>query len=175
MDSPTTSRFTWAIAEMVFRPGDKVLEIGPGTGIALELIATQVSSGHVVAVDQSRPMLAKTESRLKKAALDQRVTFIKGKAETANLSGFHFDKVFAFNVNIFLKPVDLIPLLDPIVKSGVIGIFYQNPPGSDRRRLAEMLEKVKARLNSYHFEVVNIPMFKEDKSTPTGGVVARKK
>lgn len=169
------SRFEWAVAEMDLQPGHNILEIGPGTGIALEIIARQVSAGSVVALDQSRAMIAKAESRLKRCELDQRVTFIVDTAEAADLSRFRFDRVFAFNVSIFYKETDLSRVLDPVAKGGVIGIFYQNPPGTDKRRLDDMLGKVKTLLKSYRFEVINLPVYNHEKATPTGGVVARKR
>lgn len=160
---------------MDIHPGHKVLEIGPGTGIALEIIARRVSAGSIVALDQSHAMIAKAQSRLKRSGLDLRVKFITDSAETADLSRFRFDRVLAFNVNIFYKETDLNRVLDPVVKGGVIGIFYQNPPGSDRRRLVEMLAKVQSLLEYHRFEVVNLPVYDEDKATPTGGVLARKR
>lgn len=169
-----TSRFTWAVAEMSFAPGDEVLEIGPGAGIALEMIASQVPSGRVVALDQSQPMLAKAESRIKKAGFEDRVTFMKAKAETADLAGFRFDKVFAFNVNIFLKDTDLTCVLHPIIPGGIIGVFYENPPGSDKRRLMSMLEKIQTSLSNHRLEIINNLVYPGSKTTPTGGVVARK-
>jgi tRNA A58 N-methylase Trm61 len=169
------SRFEWAVAEMDIHPGHKVLEIGPGTGIALEIIARRVSAGSIVALDQSHAMIAKAQSRLKRSGLDLRVKFITDSAETVDLSRFRFDRVLAFNVNIFYKETDLNRVLDPVVKGGVIGIFYQNPPGSDRRRLVEMLAKVQSLLEYHRFEVVNLPVYDEDKATPTGGVLARKR
>jgi ubiquinone/menaquinone biosynthesis C-methylase UbiE len=174
MKNHMESRFEWAVAEMDLQPEHSVLEIGPGTGIALEIITKRVSAGSVVALDQSSSMIAKAESRLKKSGLNQRVTFIRDNAEAADLSRFRFDRVFAFNVSIFYKDTDLSHVFDRVLKGGMIGIFFQNPPGSDKRRLIEMLGKVKAILSSNRIQVINLPVYYDVKDTPTGGVVARK-
>ena len=175
MESRNISRLEWAVAETDILPGHRVLEIGPGTGIALEILARRVPAGSVVALDKSLSMLTKAESRLKAAGLTKRVIFINDAAATVDLSQFRFDRVIAFNVNIFYMNTDLTCVLDPVVRGGVIGLFYQNPPGSDTYRLAGMLEKVTTSLKRYHFEVINAPVYSDAGSTPTGGVVARKK
>ena len=174
MEVVTKSRFEWAIAEMNIRPGDTVLEIGPGTGIALEII-TKLVTGSVVAMDKSQAMLLKAETRLKKSGLEKRVAFILGDAQSADFSRFRFDKVFAFNVGVFYSGADLKGVLDHIVNGGIVGIFYQNPPGSDRQRLTRMLDKTRVRLDDHGFTILKLPEYNHAGNTPTSGVIAVKR
>src|SRR5215813_3727482 len=50
-----------AVARMVLGPGDRVLEIGVGTGIGLDLYPRWA---HVVGIDLSRAMLDRARARL---------------------------------------------------------------------------------------------------------------
>jgi|GEM_PF-4208602 SAM-dependent methyltransferase len=174
MDKGIKSRFEWALEELRIPPGGTVLEVGPGAGIALEMIATLVSDGKVIAIDNSSAMLSKAKARLKKSGLSERVTFLEADAASADLSGFDFDIVFAFNVSLFYKGAGPSNVFDRVASGGHVGVFYQNPPGSDKQRLFNMLENVTAGLTSQGFTVLKRPVLKSVVSAPTGGVVAVK-
>ena len=169
MDKGIKSRFEWALEELRIPPGGTVLEVGPGAGIA-----TLVSDGKVIAIDNSSAMLSKAKARLKKSGLSERVTFLEADAASADLSGFDFDIVFAFNVSLFYKGAGPSNVFDRVASGGHVGVFYQNPPGSDKQRLFNMLENVTAGLTSQGFTVLKRPVLKSVVSAPTGGVVAVK-
>lgn len=174
MKKKVNPRFAWAIEQMGFDVRDTVLEIGPGTGIALEMIASIVSAGSVLALDQSEGMLRKAGERLARTSLPHRVRYMKGDVATVDLAGNRFSKVFAFNVNVFLKGTDISHVLETISQDGTIGVFFQNPPGSDPDRLAEMLQTAQSFLRKAGFECASRPVHPQMEATPTGGVIARR-
>lgn len=79
-----------------FREGEKVLEVGCGTGWALERIARQVGeSGKAYGVDLSPKMLEVARDRLQKAGLMTRVELVEGDATKMRFPDEMFDAAFS--------------------------------------------------------------------------------
>lgn len=83
------------------RAGERVLDVGCGTGQTLLQLAERVGSGgHVVALDVSEPMLTEARARVAQAGATN-VTLVLGNAATEALPG-PFDIVFSrFGVMFF--------------------------------------------------------------------------
>ncbi len=58
-------RFIWAVEMLHIDPDDHILEIGCGHGIAVSLIAPQLKTGSITAVDSSRAMIDKAQRKTK--------------------------------------------------------------------------------------------------------------
>jgi SAM-dependent methyltransferase len=80
------------------RPGEQILEIGCGSGVAAALVAERLESGHLTAIDRSATAVGRTRARTE--AFADRVTVAE-----STLAGYlpdrTFDKVFCVNVNVF--------------------------------------------------------------------------
>lgn len=81
------------------RPGDRVLEVGCGTGEALTFITTRVTSeGSALGLDLSRKMLLKSRSKSTTPA------YVQGDGACLPLQSSSFDAVFsAFTLELFSK------------------------------------------------------------------------
>jgi ubiquinone/menaquinone biosynthesis C-methylase UbiE len=94
-----TSRYTAPLARRIIRaaalvPGQRVLDVGCGTGVLTQLAAQAVQAhGHVVGFDLSDGMLAKATALVTEAGLGARVAFIKGDAEQMPFPDASFDAV----------------------------------------------------------------------------------
>ena len=95
--APVALRHRWAVELLAPKPGERVLEIGCGHGLATGLAL--VSGAEVVAVDRSTKMVAACRKR---NAAFERLTVLEGNFETLALRGF--DAVFAINVDFVRHP-----------------------------------------------------------------------
>ena len=91
--------------------GDSILEIGCGTGKALVELCHQAGErGKVHALDLSPGMLGKSQVRLAKAGMGQRVSLLEGDGLTLPYKSGSFNAVFlSFTLELFDTPE--IPLV----------------------------------------------------------------
>lgn len=94
------------------RPGERVLEVGHGTGRALVALARAVGpGGHVHGVDLSEGMQRQARTRLVAEGLAERVEFSRADALTLPLPPASLDAVFAaFTLETF-PPDDALMVL----------------------------------------------------------------
>jgi SAM-dependent methyltransferase len=94
-----------AMARLAPARGDRILDVGCGTGeTTLELGKRVGSSGRVLGLDVSRPMLEHARATAKAAELDH-VAFELADAQTAALPEGAFDKLFSrYGVMFFADP-----------------------------------------------------------------------
>jgi ubiquinone/menaquinone biosynthesis C-methylase UbiE len=84
-----------ALRLLAARPGEQVLEIGPGTGHALAALARSIGpDGQVTGVDLSTRMLTRTRRRAARAGYAARAALIQGDAHHLPLAAGTFDAVF---------------------------------------------------------------------------------
>lgn len=96
-----TNRYTMPIAGKVIamagiRPGQRVLDVGCGTGVLALLAADETGPvGRVTGVDLSDGMLSKARVLAKARRLAERVEFVKGDAERMQFPDSIFDSVIS--------------------------------------------------------------------------------
>ena len=95
----------WAMSKLAPRPGERVLDIGCGTGqTTLQLAACVGAEGSVLGVDISRPMLEIARRRAAEAHLPQ-AQFLEADAQTHRFESGALDAVFSrFGVMFFADP-----------------------------------------------------------------------
>ncbi len=97
------------------RPGEHVLEVAVGTGLAFERLVRSNPDGRTVGIDLSPGMLEKARSRLQRAGLD-RFDLSVGTAEAIDEP----DEAFDLLLNAYL-----FDLLDEPAWSGILGEFMR--------------------------------------------------
>ena len=129
----------WGLEKLSAQPGEKILEIGFGTGHCLVSLAKAVGpTGRVVGVDISDGMLAIARERLQKEGFTERADLRLGDAANLDfLEAGSLDGVFmSFTLELFDNPE--IPrvlqechrLLKPGGRVAVVSMTKTDPPGA---------------------------------------------
>lgn len=95
-------------------PGDRVLEVGVGTGISLPLYPRDV---RITGIDVSREMLEKARARVTRGRLDNVEELLEMDAEQMTFPDASFDKVVAmYVVSVVPRPEKLLEELHRVCK-----------------------------------------------------------
>jgi demethylmenaquinone methyltransferase/2-methoxy-6-polyprenyl-1,4-benzoquinol methylase len=131
------------------RPGEKILEIGFGTGHCILALARAVGeTGEVCGIDLSNGMLAVTQARLERAGLKDRVDLRVGDAVSLPFTG-DFDGVFmSFTLELFDTPE--IPL--------VLSQCYDALRSGGRLALVAMIKKPETAVKIYEWFHEKMPV-----------------
>ena len=87
----------WVVGLLEVQPDDKVLEIGFGPGVGIELLAQAASGGYVFGIDPSKEMLDQAAARNAGAIESGQVDLHFGSAEALPFKDNSFDKAMAIN------------------------------------------------------------------------------
>lgn len=128
----------WGLEKLSAQPGEKILEIGFGTGHCLVALARAVgSTGHVIGLDISDGMLAVAQGRLQQERLSDRIELHLGDATNLSfIEANSLDGVFmSFTLELFDNPEipRVLQECHRTLKSGgrlaVVSMTKTNPPG----------------------------------------------
>jgi phosphatidylethanolamine/phosphatidyl-N-methylethanolamine N-methyltransferase len=96
------------------RPGDRVLEVGVGTGISLPLYPRDV---RITGIDVSREMLERARARVARARLANVEALLEMDAEAMSFPDASFDKVVAmYVVSVVPRPARLLEELHRVCR-----------------------------------------------------------
>ncbi len=152
-------RNLWTVGLLGVRPGDRILEIGCGPGVALKACAEQAKLGVVVGVDHSQAMLAQAARRNRRAIARGRVQLQLGGLDLVSTLGGAFDKVFLVNVVQFLadKVAAFRIFHEAMAPGGTLATTYQprhrNPTRADAIRVADEIKEIMA---AGQFEAISV-------------------
>ena len=115
------------------RPGDRVLEVGVGTGLSLPLYPRDVT---ITGIDVSREMLEKARRRVARQRLANVEALLEMDAEQMSIADASYDKVVAmYVVPVVANPVRLLQELHRVCRPDG-EIFLVNHVRSDNRFVA---------------------------------------
>ncbi|HEX7745779.1 MAG TPA: class I SAM-dependent methyltransferase [Micromonosporaceae bacterium] len=126
------SRRLQAIVDQLgIRPGDRVLEIGCGHGVAATMVCERLDTGHLTAVDRSAKMIEAARHRNAAYVASGRAEFLVADLENLDLGRRRFDLIFAVRVALFHRePTRARALVEPwLAPGGRMDTFY-DPPGT---------------------------------------------
>ena len=135
VDPRVPKRLQWAVQLLDISPADEILEIGPGPGVSVSLVCGQLATGRITAIDRSAIAIQHATKRnadhvAAGKAVFQQLDLADVELVRRALTGQHFDKVFAVNVNLFwVRPADaeLQLIKDLLRPGGVLQLVYETP------------------------------------------------
>jgi ubiquinone/menaquinone biosynthesis C-methylase UbiE len=124
-----SERLRSIVESLDIRPGERVLEIGCGHGVAATLVCERLDGGFLTAVDRSPKMIEAASRRNAEHVAAGRAEFLVATLEDLGLGERRFDKVFAVRVGLFHRdPERARALVAPwLAPGGQLRAFFDEP------------------------------------------------
>ena len=124
-----SERLRKVVDELKVEPGDRVLEIGCGHGVAAGYVCERLEGGRLTAVDRSPKMIEAARRRNAEHVGAGRAEFFVAELENLALGERRFDKVFAVRVGLFHRePERARALVEPWLAPGGTITSVFDPP-----------------------------------------------
>ena len=162
-------RFHWASSLVQVEPDSRILEIGCGAGLLIEKMAEHLDSGRITAIDQSPVQIAKAAQRNALTIQQGKVQLIETDFSKYQGPENIFDRVVAFNVNLFLRQAThaMQKVRSLISSTGHFILFYQFPYFVDISAAEPIIQQLEAN----RFKIIRKSIKKLD-PTPAFCIVA---
>jgi len=140
-----------AIDMLDLQPGDRVLDVGTGTGLIVPWIADKLDSGKVIGTDISEKMLERARERVEKLGLSSKAEFVKDDAEAMMFPDASFDKVIAtYTLTTIPDPAAMMKEIHRVLKpGGILVLLDTGPPTETKGNTLYYWMKFTARLFGY--------------------------
>jgi ubiquinone/menaquinone biosynthesis C-methylase UbiE len=151
MASKPSERFVWAVDTLALEPGDHVLEVGCGHGVAVSLVCERLTSGRITAIDRSLKMIAMAATRNREHVASGRAVLKTAALAHAELGDERFEKVFAFNVAPFwLQPKQALAIVrQHLAPGGAVYIFWD----ARHTKSGDLADRLSERLRLAEFSI----------------------
>ncbi|MCX2947437.1 class I SAM-dependent methyltransferase [Lentzea sp. NEAU-D7] len=124
-----SERLRGVVGQLAVRPGDRVLEVGCGQGVAATMVCQLLSTGTLTAIDRSTKMIEAATRRNAAYVASGRAEFLIASLEDMNLGDRRFDLVFAVRVGLFHRdPGRAHALLEPWLAPGARVLSFYDVP-----------------------------------------------
>lgn len=164
-------RISWALSHLGFEPGDRLLEIGCGRGVAIALIAQKLASGHIVGLDRSDSAAQAAKERNADAIVAGKVEIVQSALADYVATAGRVDKVFAINVNLFwLEAMRELTVLKPLLAPGGRLFLFFEPPSAGQIETIRRAVEVRLKAAGY---VVDDVVTGPTPNPPLLGIAAR--
>jgi ubiquinone/menaquinone biosynthesis C-methylase UbiE len=163
--SSNRRRNVWAVSLLDVQPGDRVLEIGFGPGLAILELSRMAHDGLVCGIDHSELMLRQASRRnidgIRRGVVDLRL----GSVDELSAFDAPFDKVLAVNAVLFWGDPDArIEALGRLLRpGGLIALAHQpRGPGASAETSEAMGREMAAALGRAGFTEVRVETLRLD-------------
>jgi SAM-dependent methyltransferase len=149
------ARLMWAVDTLGVEPGDRVLEVGCGHGVAADLVCRRLDGGRLTGIDRSPAMIEAAARRNREHVDAGRAAFAVAALERAELPPGAFDKAFAVNVAaLWRHAAETLPVLHTaLAPGGRLYVFHQPPWWPDAAAVDAFGAELSATLAAHGFEL----------------------
>jgi SAM-dependent methyltransferase len=130
-----SDRIAWAVEVLDVAPDDRILEVGPGHGVAVSLVCERLDGGRITALDRPPKMIEIARKRNRACA--NRARFVTALLEDADLGDQSYDKVFAVHVSALHAPGRALEVVRERLTPGGRLYLVSQAPGWKRPNDAE--------------------------------------
>ncbi len=125
--SSNRERIDWTISLLDIQPGDRILEIGFGSGVSIQKLSGKITGGRIIGIDHSETMVRQASRRNADAIRDSRVELIRGSADDLPSFEEPFEKIFMINAIQFMdeKETILQNMRNLLKPGGTLAITFQ--------------------------------------------------
>lgn len=152
-------RSEWAVSLLDLKPTDRVLEIGFGPGVTIQMMSGIVSDGLILGLDHSAVMVRQASRRNRESISSGRVRLLHGSLSDFPPDEGPFNRILDINTFQFWKdPVDALKSLKAqLCPGGVIAIVHQpRKPGAEDDDTARAGKKCAELLREAGYQEVTI-------------------
>ena len=124
-----SERLRSIVEQLDIRPGDRVLEIGCGHGVAATFVCERLDEGHLTAIDRPAKMI-QAATRRNVAYVDAgKAEFLVATLEDLDLGDRRFDKIFAVRDGLFHREPERARCLVErwLAPGGAVFVFFDPP------------------------------------------------
>lgn len=132
----------WVIHQLDVQPDDKVLEVGFGPGVGIELLVATTAAEDVAGVDASKEMVEQARKRNAKAIEAGSVHLQYGLAEALPFAEDTFDKALTINsMQVWTDAMQGLREMQRVMKiGGKVALGFTPQSGQSSTGLPEMLK-----------------------------------
>jgi ubiquinone/menaquinone biosynthesis C-methylase UbiE len=172
MASKASERLAWAVELLDVSPGDRILEVGCGYGVAVSLVCERLDGGRITALDRSAKMITAAEHR-NRAHVDK-VRFLAAPIERAELADETYEKAFAVHVAALHRPGRPLEVLrERLRPEGRLYLFSSAPRWSSAEPAETFCAELGEVLEDAGFELERVTV-EQLRNGFSAGVVARR-
>src|SRR5262245_56009395 len=149
-----------AKARLAPRPGERILEVGVGTGFDL---VTYPKACTVVAIDLSAPMIARANSRRRRQRLEH-VTLCRMDAALLAFANHTFDAVYApYVINLVSDPVAAAREMRRVCRpeGRVVLLNHFDHPGEPNTQARRVLGRIASKLTGVNWNLALTEFMRE--------------
>ena len=141
-------------------PGDRLVEVGCGHGVAATLVLDRLVTGTYTGIDRSAAMIAAAARRNAAAVTAGRASFVEAAVEDLTLAPF--DRLFAARVAALVRPAGLDAMWRLLVPGGWLLLAFDAPDGT----YMEVADRARELVSWRGFDAVTVTQSPYD-----GGVI----
>jgi cyclopropane fatty-acyl-phospholipid synthase-like methyltransferase len=159
--SVVPERVRLAVEALSVRPGDRLLELGCGGGVAVALTCERLESGTITAIDRSHLQIERAERRNAAYVASGKARFVTVALEELDFPERSFDRIFAIDVNHFwVRPAtrELAALAGLLRPGGTLSLFYDPPAETRAAEIAATVARNLAQGGFAHVETSTAPL-----------------